>query len=226
VAKPAQGSLLRRYLALTDLCASRLRALGGVRVARAFGWMIAAGFAVAMLAAASEADPSVLNTLAVQALSWLSWLTAGLATLSLARDIARRDEQDGIAILAQQRGVEPAALAVARLLATIRVLFRATAPQALTLALLALALSKSVPTAVGRGLLCVGVGAYVALLAVVLAATARWASALSPARGRSVAVALLLGPHLARSVWPSVPSVVAWFESLLRELERIGGSLG
>jgi hypothetical protein len=228
VAKPARAipGRLQRYRALIDLCTRQLRGLVGVRVGWALGWLIGSGFAIAILAASGAASQSAVQDLVVRSLSWLSWLAAGVTVLSAAQDLQARDKLAGINVLVQQRGYDLRALAAARVLATIRVVLRSTAPPALLLALLALALAEAWSVAAARVLLTLGVAAYVVVLAVVLGATARWASALSPRRGRSVAVVLLLGPHWARSVWPSMPSVPAWFEALLEQLQQVGSSLG
>ena len=217
---------IRRTAALTGLCEAQLRTLLGVKLARIVGLLVAVGFGCAMLVLFTSAGRDVLDVLCLQALAWLSWLAAGIAALSAAQDLAARDRRDGIAALALQRGHDQSTLAYSRLLATVRVIARVTLGPALALALLAMALSGSVAVAASRALLAAGVFGYVLLLGAVLGGLARWAVMLSPNHGRSVLVALVIGPHLARTVWPQVPSIPAWFEALLAKLLQMGMVLG
>jgi hypothetical protein len=179
-----------------------------------------------MIVLARTSGTDALHTPVVRALLWLSWLTTGVAAWSTARDLSARDDQDGITSLVLQRGHDAAALSRARSLATVSAVFSVTAPPASVLAVLAVALSDSVALATSRALFALGTLAYVGVLALVLGVSARWAVSLHPRRGRSVFLALILGPHLARSVWPDVPSVPALFAWLLDQLWRLGAVLG
>jgi hypothetical protein len=176
-----------------------------------------------MLFLASRGVAAHLDGVALRGLGVLSWLAAGVAALSAAQNLQALDQREGVSALALQRGFDARSLGWARGAASVRRIALVTGAPALFLALLALALSPA--TAIrSRVLLCGGVFAYVALLAVVLGLLARWAAALSPSRSRALLLAVVLGPALARLVWPLVPSVPALFGWLLHRLGSLGGS--
>ena len=96
----------------------------------------------------------------------------------------------------------------------------------LALIVLVLALSGSVSVAAMRLMVAVGVIGFVGASGMLLGSLARWASAISPRAGRTMLVALVVVPHLARHVWPSVPSVPAWLGLAYTELLRFGSGVG
>jgi hypothetical protein len=93
---------------------------------------------------------------------------------------------------------------------------------ALGVCMLGAALSTSFGAAATHLLQCLGALGYLVLLGMVLGAFACWCAAISPRHGRSLLLGLVIGPHLARSVWPAVPSVPALFAALLGHLQRLG----
>jgi len=196
--------------------------LPGVRMARISGFLLMAGFGCAMLILSTRSDPSAQTMLSIEALAWLSWLVAGLAALSTAQDLSARDDRDGITTLLRQRGYDSRARRRARCLASMYVITRTALVPALGICALALALAKSLGAAAAHALQCAGSLGYLVVLGVVLGAFARWCAAISPRHGRALLLGLVVGPHLARSVWPTVPSVPALFSALLSHLQRLG----
>ena len=213
---------LARLVLLLD---ARQQTLFGMRVARWFGGAIALGYAIAMLVLATSGAAVVADVLVVRALGWLSWLAAGAAALSAARDLAALDTQQGMVALAAQRGFSGYLLEPARTAAAAYAITRVLAIPALALALLALALSPGIGLIGPRVVLCAAVLAYSALLGVTLALLARWSSALSPRHGRSVMLGLVFLPELAAAALGDVPSVPSAFADLLDAAQGIGATL-
>lgn len=218
--EPPRG--LGRLVALASFYDTRLGGLPGVRVARWLGVLVALGFAGVMLVLAVAGGRDVLDIIAIRGLEWLAWIAAGIAALGSAGDLAALDARDGVAALALQRGYASGELALGRTIAAMRCIGRAAGWPALSLSVLALLLSGTAELALRRALLCLAVAGYVALLAVVLGALARWSASLSSRRPRVVLLALLLGPYLLRAAWPLVPSVPSLFGGLVPHLVAIG----
>lgn len=214
----------RRQRTLARVYDARLRQLGGMQLALILGWAISAGFALMMLVLTAHDAAAHLDMVALRGLGVLSWAAAGVAALSAAQNLHQLDQSQGVSALALQRGFDALSLRRARVVASVRRIATVTGGPALCLALLALALSPASAVR-NRVLLCAGVCGYVALLAVVLGLLARWSAALSPTRGRALLCAVVLGPALARLVWPLVPSVPALFGWLLNRLASLGAGV-
>lgn len=218
--EPPRGP--ERLVTLTRFYDARVRGLVGVRLARWLGALVALAFTGMMLVLALAGGRDVLDVIAIRGVEWLAWLAAGVAALGTARDLADADAREGIAALVLQRGYGERELSFARAVATARAIARAAGLPALFLCLLALLLSGTLELAARRALLCLAVLGYVVLLAIVLAALARWSARLSPGRPRTVLLVLLLGPYLAQALWPLVPSVPSVFAGLVPHLVAIG----
>jgi hypothetical protein len=176
------------------------------------------------LASRARAGES-LDLVVVDALGWLSWLSAGLVGLSAAGWGREPTERARLEMLAALRGHRRTAVRDACALAAIGRILRLVLPAALLLALLALAFSGTLRLLPARLLLCVGVVGYVLALAFLVGGTGHVASLIAPRHGRSAFVALLFVPELLRSIWselPSIPWVLGW---LLDRLRAIGGAL-
>lgn len=225
VSRATSRSGWRRRRVLASVYDARLRQFGGMRLALVLGWTTAAGFALMMLFLAARGIAADLDTVVLRGVGVLSWLAAGVAALAAARDLQALDQREGVSALAMQRGFDARSLAQARVAASVRRIAIVTGGPALCLALLALALSPAAALR-SRALLCGGVCGYVALLAVVLGLLARWSAALSPGRARALLLVVVLGPELARIVWPLVPSVPALFGWLLDRLASLGAGAG
>jgi hypothetical protein len=211
-----------RWRALARAADRSLRSRLGAQLAKLFSWIIGLGYAVALLLLARGTGGDLLHAPVIDALGWLSWLSAGLVGLSAAAAAKQPAELEALSALAAQRGFGPAALRDARGLAAIRRIVRLTLPPALALSLLALALSGSLGLALARLLLCLGVIGYVHLLALLLGGLAHVAATLAPRQGRSLFLMLLFVPHLARVVWPNLPSVPWALGWLLDWIARLG----
>ncbi len=228
VAPPVRSatSARARARALVRLCHLQQHNLLSVRIARALGWITSFGFAVALGLSWSGSGVRNLDSLVVGALGWLSWIAAGLVALFLARDLRSLDEQSGITALAVQRGHTPHALAWARTLATMQAVTMAVAGPGLMLSVMSLALSPSLAVAAGRSLLLLGAVAYSATLGVLVGGLSRWSAATSPRHGPTLLAAVVIGPHLAQGVWPSVPSVPSWLGTCLDQVRWLGALAG
>jgi hypothetical protein len=179
------------------LCRARLRATGGGRAARALGVLCAGGFAAAAIAlrAADGADAS-LSGLTIACAHWLPWIAGAPLSLAAADDREGADRRDGIEALAASRGVSPAGLAAARVLAAMAEIAAAIGIPLVTLAALTAALAGRSAAVLAR----IGIAAGALIFAVIAGVTLGGAAAASArfgrARGRWLFAAIVLGPWI------------------------------
>jgi hypothetical protein len=216
------GAVLPRSLSLARAADRSLRTRIGAQLAKLLAWLIGIGYSITLLILARGTGGELLDAPVLDALFWLSWLTAGLIALSAAAAAKQPADGEALAALAAQRGFARAALRDARGLAAVRRIVRLCLPPALWLSLLALALSGSLGLALARLGLCFGVLAYVLLLALLVGGLAHVAATLAPRHGRSLLLVLLFAPHLARVIWPNLPSVPWALGWMLDQLGRVG----
>lgn len=191
----------------------------GVRAARWIAGGIVAFTALMMIILTADAGRDVDQAL-LEGLVWLSWLVGGVALLSAA---PRWFEfQTPVRSLASERGFSQRWLASAPTLALVKRLWLLIGAPSLLLAVLALALTTQPGLVSGRILLMPAVAGYGLLLALVLTGLTRWSAELSPRFARSWLLVFVLGPHAARELWPSTPSVVAIFAWLLERMSQLG----
>jgi len=220
------ASAWTRTRALVTLCRLQQHSLLSVRVARALGWVTSFVFAAALGIAATGSSSRHLDSLVVAALTWLSWIAGGLVALLLARNLRSLDAKSGVTGLAVQRGHTPSGVARARTLATMQEVATAVGKPGLVLSAMSLALSPSAAVAVGRSLMLLGVLGYAAGAGILLGGLSRWSAATSPRHGPTLLVTVVLGPHLAQSVWPGVPSVPSWLGTWLDQVLWLGTVAG
>jgi hypothetical protein len=159
----------------------------------------------------------------VKCLTTASWV-AGVAALSLSRDLAERDSMQGLAGIARLRGFGARELERARIAAGAIKLSATVVIPGLMLSLAALLRFRSVAgAATALALLLFTVG-YAALFGSTLAALARACSRALPGRGRTLLLAVTLGPWLLAAGidahLPSVPGAFAWLLQRLAGLPR------
>ena len=202
------------------LCSRAQRELWGVRLTRVYGIGIGLSYAVTLFVL--SAPPGLALKLWARALATVSWV-AGVGALSLARDLVSRDTQQGLVSLARLRGFGAPALERARALAGAIRLSGAVAAPGLIVALAALLHFRTFAAASFALALALLTLPYAALLGTALALLARLSSHLLPGRGRTLFLALALGPWLlasgTNSSLPSLPAAFSWL------LERLAGSL-
>jgi hypothetical protein len=209
-----------RRNALLQLFDDELRGRFGAQVAKLAVVFITIGYAIAIpFAARGPRDTSDL--VVVRALSWCSWLVAGLVALAACRT-GGTDDDAALDALAREYGWNEGSIATARSLSVVRRTARLVLPSALSLAFLALGLSSSLLAVLPRISLILGVLVYVTLLAVGMALLVRVARSLSPAHPRSALLALVIVPHVIRGLVPSMPSIPALYQWLLTQLAGLG----
>src|SRR4051812_36668390 len=112
------GQRPARARAAVALARARLHGTGGARAARFFTWLVVLGFggsAVALRVA--DGAEARLEGLILGAASWIVWLAAAPLSLAAAEDRRALDRSDGVEALAAARGISPAGLESARVLA-------------------------------------------------------------------------------------------------------------
>lgn len=189
----------------------RIAELFGARAARLYGIGVAASFGISILVIPGSPSVPIVESLLRRALISASWIVGGLTALSAARDLARRDREDGVTALVAQRGYSASALEVSRALAASVLIATWVGVPSLLLAIAAWA--KVGDLGVWRWALgwTAFVVVYSTALGLVLGVLARWASRASPDRGRLLLAAFILIPELLHAVWPFLPSVPSAF---------------
>jgi hypothetical protein len=201
----------RRFADLVALSERRLGDAFGGRIARLYGWGIATSYVIALIVMKSRSEAIVS-----QALVALAWIPAGLVALAAARDQTRLDDENGFVALAEQRGFDARSLELARFLAAAKRIARVTGYPALALVLANAAIARGTDAVLGSATSALGAAIFVLCLSLLLAALARASAMVSGGRGRLTFAALIFVPHLARALFPWMPSVPRLLGHLLR----------
>ena len=217
---------LQRTLGLHALVAARLSAAPGVRTARVLGWLVSLVFGGAILVLWPRTHGALADVVAVRALKWLSWVGAGLAALSTARDLWTAAAADGTVALAAQRGFSRNDLGRTQWIASMTTIARATLGPGLLLVSLVLMTSRSLAELAGRALFGLGAISYLVALAIALGALGRASVWISARRGRTLLLVLVLVPCLLERAVPELGGVTAWANRWLDCLRGIGASFG
>ncbi len=220
-ALPGSYSRLR---ALAAFCERRQRERLGARLSFLYAVGLAATYGLFVLLSADGESANTARAFVQREIRAASWIPASLYALTLAANWAELDRAEGVPALLRQRGFQPQALAMAHVLGGARRLTLILAVPAVILCALGAARVHSVAAGLGFALLALALSLYSALLATAVSALARAAAALAPRHGRLLLLALVLVPHAARELWPSLPSVPAVFGWLLDALERAGSA--
>ncbi len=197
--------------ALVRVCSRVQRELWGLKLARLYG--IGIGVSYAMLTFASAPTALSISKLWVGCVTTASWV-AGVGALSLATDLAGRDDAQGVSQLAALRGYGRQQLERARTIAgAVRLSGAVTIPAAITLAAALLRFRTLSGAGAAIGLACITLP-YAALLGGSLSLLARASNGWLPGRGRWLFLGLTLGPWLLAKgtglPLPSVPGAFAW----------------
>jgi hypothetical protein len=206
--------------ALVRACTHAQRELWGLKLTRLYAFGI--GVSYAALALVGTPTAGSIGKLWVGCVTTASWV-AGVGALSLATDLAARDDAQGLSQLASLRGFGREQLERARVLAgAIRLSATITIPAAITL-VVALARFRTLGGAGTALALAICTLPYAALLGGTLSLAARASSRWLPGRGRWLFLALMLGPWLlgkgTGAALPSVPHAFGWL------LQHAAGSL-
>jgi hypothetical protein len=216
---PTRTSALPR--ALVRLSARALAELWGIRLTRLYA--VGIGLSYSVLAFTLPLSDGLAPRLWMNGLTTASWVT-GVAALSLSRDLVERDATQGLAGIARLRGFGARELERARLAAGAIKLSATVMIPGVMLSLAALLRFRTLSGAATALALLVFTVGYAALFGTTLAALARACSRALPGRGRTLLLAVVLGPWLLAagidSPLPSVPGAFAWLLHRLAGLPR------
>lgn len=214
------GIRVTAFFPLVRFSKRRIGELFGARAGRLYGIGVALSFAVLIGFLPEPVSPSKVEDLLIAALKSASWSVAGFTALSAARDLGRRDDDDGILSLVAQRGHDPRSLELSRVLGAALWVASWVAGPALVLAAFAW-------TRLGDWSLwpwtfswASFVLFYSASLGIAAGGLARGAARVT-SWGRLGLIALVMAPELLRSVWPSVPSIPAAFAWALERAAQL-----
>ena len=196
-APPREDKARRRGGGAVALARSRLRRTFAARFATACAILVTVGLAAAALALrASDGGDASLEGLLAAAARTLTWLVAAPLALAAAQDRRALDRREGVDALAAARGISPASLASARVLAAMLEITRALALPLGALALLIIALSGSARLALARLALGLGVLLFALVTAVTLGGLGAAAGRIGRERGRWLLFAVIAGPWI------------------------------
>jgi hypothetical protein len=158
---------------------------------------------------------------------WLAWVAGAPLALAIARDRITQDREDGIDTLAACRGISPAALESIRMLAAMEQVARAIGIPAVVVCGVFTAMAGSLDAALAGLRLVLAVAVFSVVAGVVVGATAAVCGRIGRRRGRSLLLAVVLGPWLLASLaGPSVWSIPGVLNALLVFLLRLATSGG
>ncbi len=211
-----------RLRALAAFCERRQRERLGARLAYLYAIGLAVTYGLLVLLAGDAESASGARSFVLAEVRAASIVPIGLYALTLAANWAELDRGEGVFSLLRQRGFQPHALGLAHVWAGARRLTLLLAVPAVALCALAAARVHLPRPALGLALLALALTLYSVLLAASISALAAAARLLAPRNGRLLLLSLVLVPHAARELWPSMPSVPALFGSLLATISRLG----
>lgn len=220
-AHPFRGPGVRMSSPLLGLCARQTRALLGIRLGTSAAWMLALIYAAMIMYLGVTTVDADFGAVALNAVRTISAVSGTLVLLSVSHNFARLDQQQGISIVASLRGYSFSQVERWRWAASVLVLTRVFLYPSLVAIVATLAMADSVKQVALRLMLAVLVLIYCFALAAVLATLGRWSARLAPGFARTFALAVLVLPHLAREVWPLVPSLPALFLYALEGMNKL-----
>ena len=209
--------------ALVAFADRRLRQRAGARFGLLYAVGIGVSYGILVLIAASADGDRAARALIVRALGTATWVVAGLISLSLAADWNRLDDRDGVLGLLRLRGLPVESLEVARCFAAARRIALLVALPTLLCCALAGARVRSLGSAGELVAMALAASAYACLLGAGASVLALAARLLVPSSGRLLLIGLVLLPHAARELWPSMPSVPSTLSWLIAVVGRAGG---
>jgi hypothetical protein len=216
---PTRTSALPR--ALVRLSARSQAELWGIRLTRLYA--VGIGLSYSILVFTLPLSDGLAARLWMNGLTTASWVT-GVAALSLSRDLAERDATQGLVGIARLRGFGARELERARLAAGAIKLSATVLIPGVMVSVAALLRFRTLSGAATAFALLVFTVGYAALFGTTLAALARACSRALPGRGRTLFLAVVLGPWLLAagidSHLPSVPGAFAWLLHRLAGLPR------
>lgn len=225
LASPAPASTLLRAVQLTS---ARMTASLSWRLARFIGGGVAVvmTLSVVYLAVAGHGDD--VQGAVTRTAVWVAWLGGTLMASWCAADRAGIDRKEGIEALARLHGIGAKELAWSRLLASTLRVSALVAFSSLPVAIAAMAASPSVGVGLSRLLSLLPLGAFALGVGLTAGAVATGCGWLSPRRGRSWLIAVVIVPWSldgllvpTRASVTSLPGLLGWLADLIT---RVGGA--
>lgn len=203
-----------RRRAAVRLCRARLRATFAGRAAWSLAIASSMGaVAVALALRLADGPRADLDGLVPLAAALGAWLSGAPLAIASAADRAASDRRDGIEALALGRGISADALASSRVVASAIEIAIASALPAIAAAITVIAASGSFGMAIVRLRSLAGAALVAVVLGVTLGLIASVCGRIAGARGRSLFLAVVMGPWVAlglvdRAAW-SIPGALA-----------------
>jgi hypothetical protein len=219
----AAGPTSQRHFvsrALVRFCSRVQSRFWGLKLTRAYGIGIGVSYAIVVWLGREAPSFAAGARLWSRAISVASWVV-GVGALSLAANLAARDDAQGVSGLARLRGFSDAELERARTVSgALRLAWGALLPGLIVALALALRVRSWSATLGALGLACFTL-IYAALLGATLSPLARSCQRWLPERGRTLFLGIVLGPWLlGEGLGARVPSIPAAFGWLLEHFTR------
>jgi hypothetical protein len=196
--------------ALVRLCERRLLDAWAVKAARVYAIGVVTSYLVAFVFFEFREAGLLFHVVGT-----LAWVCGGLVLFGAARDPERTASELGVVALVRQRGFSTRELELARVLAIGLRLVRVVGIPGVLFSVIVLSAEGSLRAAANALVRSLGVAVFALSLSAglaLLAGLSRWAA---PRRTRLTLFALVLLPHWAGAVAPSIPSVPRAGASLL-----------
>ncbi|MBL8744107.1 MAG: hypothetical protein JNK04_23530 [Myxococcales bacterium] len=210
----------RVAFSLSRLLAERLVATGWGKLARAASFTLAFVFVASVVSLrVSEGPRAATASLQTSVAEWSLWGVAMAVALAASHRRTLADRRDGFELLADMNGLGSGGQLLARAGAGFWLSLRLMLLPCVTVGLASLAVSSSGRVALDRARVLAAVTGYAVVTSLVLPSLGALVEQLSPRRGRSALIAiLLLSAALAELANDPMFSLLGWLGAALRAM--------
>ncbi|MCA9632530.1 MAG: hypothetical protein KC766_32980 [Myxococcales bacterium] len=209
--------------AFDRLIARRIGRLGWARFAT-FSSALVSVTTLVMMVVVRSGSRGDLDSIAVRALGWASWLIVVPSTLAAISCLSRLRGDARLPRTLASLGVRNTRLELAALLGGVRFVFSRLAIPGFLALFCALLLSRSVGELPSRALQLLAGSVYIVGLAMAAGLASAGASRLGERKGRWLLLLLVLGPMFLSERWFRLVDVPRALDAMLDGILRLGGA--
>ncbi len=209
--------------AFDRLIARRIGRLGWARFAT-FSSALVSVTTLVMMVVVRSGSRGDLDSIAVRALGWASWLVVVPATLAAISCLSRLRMDSRLPRTLHSLGVAHTRLELAALFAGVRFVLSRLAIPGLIAFVSALVLSRNLSEVPARALQLLAGAGYIACLALAAGLAGAGASRLGERNGRWLLLLVVLGPMMLSERWFKLVDVPRALDAMLDAILRLGGA--
>lgn len=209
--------------AFDRLIARRIGRLGWARFAT-FSSALVSITTLVMMVVVRSGSRGDLDSIAVRALGWASWLVVVPSTLAAISCLSRLRQDSRLPRTLHSLGVAKTRLELAALQGGVRFVFSRLAIPGFLALTCAVVLSRSFAELPARGLQLLAGGAYIIGLALAAGLAGAGASLLGERKGRWLLLLLVLGPMVVSERWFKLIDIPHALDAMLDGILRLGGA--